>query len=63
MLVKKEGRYNLIEGLDIEIFSNDESHYILIHNDKTGTHTSLSIHTADLQDLGQFFIDYAENKI
>ena len=63
MLVKKEGRYNKIEGIDVEIFSNDESHYVIIYNDKGDTSVSFRVHSADLKDLGQFFIDYVENKI
>ena len=58
MIVKKEGRYNKIEGLDIEIFSNDESHNISIYNDKKDTSVSFSIHSADLKDLAEFFTNY-----
>lgn len=61
MIVKKEGRYNKIEGLDIEIFSNDESHNISIYNDKKDTSVSFSIHSADLKDLAEFFSDYVGN--
>ena len=61
MLVKKEGRYNKIEGLDIEIFSNDESHYVIIYNDKGDTSVSFRVHSADLKDLAEFFNNYLNN--
>ena len=61
MLVKKEGRYNKIEGLDIEIFSNDESHYVIIYNYKGDTSVSFRIHSADLKDLAEFFNNYLNN--
>lgn len=63
MIVKKEGRYNLIEGIDVEIFSNDESHCVIIYNDKRDTSVSFSVHTADLKDLAEFFTNYLENNI
>lgn len=61
MLVKKEGRFNKIEGLDIEIFSNDESHYVIIYNDKGDTSVSFRVHSADLKDLAEFFNNYLNN--
>ena len=61
MFVKKEGRFNKIKGIDIEIFSNDESHYIIIYNDKGETKGSFSIHSADLKDLAEFFNNHLNN--
>lgn len=61
MIVKKEGRFNKIEGLDIEIFSNDESHYVIIYNDKGDTSVSFRVHSADLKDLAEFFNNYLNN--
>jgi hypothetical protein len=58
MIVKKEARYNLIEGIDIHILSNDENHFIEIYNDKKDTSVSMSIDTADLQGLADFFNEY-----
>ena len=61
MIVKKEGRYNKIEGIDVEIFSNDKSHHVSIYNDKKDTSVSFSVHTADLKDLAEFFSNYIGN--
>lgn len=61
MIVKKEGRFNKIEGIDVEIFSNDESHHVSIYNDKKDTSVSFSINHADLKELAEFFSDYAGN--
>lgn len=61
MIVKKEGRFNKIEGIDVEIFSNDESHHVSIYNDKKDTSVSFNIHHADLKALAEFFSDYAGN--
>lgn len=58
MIVKKEGRFNKIEGIDVEIFSNDESHHVSIYNDKKNTSVSFSIRSADLKDLAEFFSNY-----
>lgn len=60
MIVKKEGRFNKIEGIDVEIFSNDESHHVSIYNDKKDTSVSFSVHTADLKHLAAFFTSYLE---
>lgn len=61
MIVKKEGRYNKIEGIDVEIFSNDESHHVSIYNDKKDTSVSFSVHTADLKNLADFLNKHLEN--
>lgn len=60
MIVKNNARYNLIEGIDIHILSNDENHFIEIYNDKKDTSVSMSIGTADLQGLADFIYDYLE---
>lgn len=60
MIVKKEALFNKIEGIDVEIFSNDESNYISIYNDKKDTNVSFSVHTADLKELAEFILQYLE---
>lgn len=62
MIVKKQARFNLIEGIDVEIFSNDESHHISIYNDKKDTSVSFSVHSADLVDLAEFLTNYSKGK-
>lgn len=62
MIVKKQARFNLIEGIDVEIFSNDESHHISIYNDKKDTSVSFSVHSADLADLAEFLTNYSKGK-
>ena len=61
MIVKKEGQFNRIEGIDVKIFSNDESHHISIHNNKNNTSLSFDTNPAGLKNFAEFIVKYLEN--
>lgn len=54
----KEGRFNLIEGIDVEIFSSGDNHSISIYNDQRETSVSFSVVTDDLKELIRFVNDH-----
>jgi hypothetical protein len=54
MIVKKEGRYTLVEGVDIEIFSDYNYHHVSIYNDKKETSVSFSTDSNGLKEMADF---------
>jgi hypothetical protein len=54
MIVKKEGRYTLVEGVDIEIFSDYNYHHVSIYNDKKETSVSFSTDSNGLKGMADF---------
>lgn len=60
MIVKKEGRYTLVEGVDVEIFSDYNYHHISIYNDKKETSVSFSTDSNSLKGLADFIVKYLE---
>ena len=62
MIVKKEGRYDLAEGIDVEIFSNYNDHHVSVYNDKKDTSVSFTTDNNGLKGLADFINRYLENK-